>query len=52
LPPAALARLLATTAVVSSERLAAAALAAGFARIQIAASALSADLLGAALRAD
>ena len=51
LPPAALARLLAATAVVSSERLAAAARAAGFARIVPAASALSADLLDAAIRA-
>ena len=51
LPPAALARLLAATAVVSSERLATAARAAGFARIVTAASALSADLLGAAIRA-
>jgi uroporphyrinogen-III synthase len=50
LPPAALARLFAATAVVSSERLASAALAAGFARIELAASALSADLLGAATR--
>jgi uroporphyrinogen-III synthase len=42
---------LATTAVVSSERLASAARAAGFTRIALAASALSADLLGAAMRA-
>lgn len=52
LPPAALARLLAATAVVSSERLATAARSAGFAHIALAASALSADLLGAAMRAD
>jgi uroporphyrinogen-III synthase len=51
LPPAALTRLLAATAVVSSERLASAARAAGFNRIALAASALSADLLGAAMRA-
>jgi uroporphyrinogen-III synthase len=50
LPPAALARLFAATAVVSSERLASAARAAGFARIALAASALSADLLSAAMR--
>lgn len=48
LPPAALARLVAATAVVSSERLATAVRAAGFVRIVRAASALSADLLGAA----
>ena len=48
LPPAALVRLFAATAVVSSERLASAARAAGFARVALAASALSADLLGAA----
>jgi uroporphyrinogen-III synthase len=52
LPPTALARLFAATAIVSSERLASAARAAGFARIELAASALSADLLGAAIRAD
>ncbi len=51
LPPSALARWLAATAVVSSERLAAAARNAGFARIVPAASALSADLLDAVLRA-
>ena len=51
LPPPALARFLATTAVVSSERLAAAASAAGFARVSRAASALSADLLDAAAHA-
>lgn len=50
LPPQARARWLAATAVVSSERLAAAAHAAGFARIVLAASALSTDLLDAALR--
>jgi uroporphyrinogen-III synthase len=50
LPPAALARLLAATAIVSSDRLASAARAAGFAHIALAASALSADLLGAATR--
>ncbi|MEO8748753.1 MAG: uroporphyrinogen-III synthase, partial [Rhodanobacter sp.] len=48
LPEAALARWLATTAVVSSERLAAAARAAGFARVVCASSALSADLLAGA----
>jgi uroporphyrinogen-III synthase len=52
LPPAALDRLFAATAVVSSERLASAARVAGFARITLAASALSADLLGAAMRTD
>lgn len=52
LPPPAWARLCAATAVVSSERLAAAARAAGFTRIVPAASALSADLLAAAVRAD
>ena len=52
LPPAALARLFATTAVVSSERLASAARDAGFARIALATSALSADLLDAARRVD
>ncbi|GGY34652.1 hypothetical protein GCM10008098_29820 [Rhodanobacter panaciterrae] len=51
LPPPAWARLCAATAVVSSERLAAAARAAGFSRIVLAASALSADLLDAARRA-
>jgi uroporphyrinogen-III synthase len=50
LSPASLTRLLAATAVVSSERLAQAARAAGFARIELAASALSADLLAAATR--
>lgn len=50
LPPAALARLLAATAVVSSERLAAAASAAGFVRVVQAGSALSAELLDAAAR--
>lgn len=50
LPPPARARWLAATAVVSSERLAAAAHAAGFARVVRATSALSADLLQAALR--
>jgi uroporphyrinogen-III synthase len=52
LPPAALARLLAATAVVSSDRLASAARDAGFVRIALATSALSADLLDAAKRAD
>jgi uroporphyrinogen-III synthase len=52
LPPPAWARLCTATAVVSSERLAAAARAAGFSRIALAASALSADLLDAARRAD
>ena len=51
LPPPAWARLCAATAVVSSERLAAAARVAGFTRTTLAASALSADLLAAALRA-
>lgn len=51
LPPSAWVRLCAATAVVSSARLAAAACAAGFARIVPAASALSADLLDAAARA-
>ncbi len=51
LPPAAWTRLCAATAVVSSERLAAAARAAGFRRIAPAASALSADLLAAAMSA-
>lgn len=50
LPPAALARLTAATAVVSSERLAAAARAAGFRRITQARSALAEDLLAAAAR--
>ena len=49
LPPAALTRWLAATAVVSSERLAAAARTAGFTRVVQAASALSKDLLDAAL---
>jgi len=48
LPRIALDRWLATTAVASSERLAEAALAAGFARVVRAASALAADLLAAA----
>lgn len=51
LPPPAWARLCAATAVVSSERLDAAARAAGFTRTTLAASALSADLLDAAMRA-
>ncbi|MDQ6648419.1 MAG: uroporphyrinogen-III synthase [Pseudomonadota bacterium] len=51
-PPPAWARMTAATAVVSSERLAAAAREAGFQRIVRAASALSADLLQAALDAD
>ncbi len=50
--PAAWARMSASTAIVSSERLAVAALEAGFLRIVRAASALSADLLQAALDAD
>jgi uroporphyrinogen-III synthase len=50
LPAPALARLRAATAVVSSERLAAAAGEAGFARIIRATSALPADLLDAAMR--
>ncbi len=50
LPPAALTRWLAATAVVSSERLAAAARAAGFTRVVRAASALSKDLLDASLQ--
>jgi len=50
LPPAAWTRLCAATAVASSERLAAAARAAGFTRVRIAASALAADLLAAALQ--
>lgn len=52
LPGAAWARLCAATAVVSSERLADAARAAGFSHITRAASALAADLLVAAMRAD
>ena len=52
LPKPAWSRLCAATAVVSSERLAAAARAAGFTHIVQAASALSADLLGATVRAD
>lgn len=51
LPPAAWARLSAAVAVVSSERLATVARDSGFARIVLAASALSADLLDAARRA-
>ncbi|MDE2155126.1 MAG: uroporphyrinogen-III synthase [Xanthomonadaceae bacterium] len=47
LPPPALARLCAATAVVSSERLVVAAGKAGFCRIKLAASALPADLLAA-----
>ncbi|NII73548.1 uroporphyrinogen-III synthase [Dyella sp. SG562] len=50
LPPAAWSRLCAATAIASSERLAAAARAAGFARVRIAASAMAADLLAAAAR--
>lgn len=50
LPPPALARLRAATAVVSSERLATAARDAGFARIERAASAMAGDLLAAAAR--
>ncbi|MGH8157776.1 MAG: uroporphyrinogen-III synthase [Rhodanobacter sp.] len=50
LPPAAWARLCVTTAVVSSERLAAVARDSGFSRIVLATSALSTDLLGAAMR--
>lgn len=52
LSPSAWATLSAATAVVSSERLAAAASATGFGRILRAASALSADLLQAAISAD
>lgn len=52
LPPAAWTRLCAVTAVVSSERLAGAARVAGFGRIVTASSALSADLLAAALLTD
>lgn len=51
LPPSALGRLLAATAVVSSERLARAAREAGFRQVRQAPSALSADLLDAAMRA-
>ena len=50
LPPSAWARLCAATTVASSERLAAAARAAGFARVRIAASAMGADLLAEAAR--
>jgi uroporphyrinogen-III synthase len=50
LPPAAWARLCATTAVVSSERLAAVARDSGFSRIVLATSALPADLLDRAMR--
>ena len=50
LPPPAWTRLCAATAVASSERLAVAARAAGFRRTVLAASALSADLLDAAMR--
>lgn len=50
LPPSAWARLCAATAVASSERLATAARAAGFARVRIAASAMGADLLAEAAR--
>jgi len=49
LPAPALAHWLAATAVVSSERLAVVAREAGFARVHVAASALSADLLAGAL---
>lgn len=52
LPGAAWVRLCAATAVVSSERMADAARAAGFSRIVRAASALAADLLAVAMRAD
>ncbi len=48
LPPLALARLCAATAVVSSERLAVAARDAGFTRVELARSALADDLLAAA----
>jgi len=48
LPPPAWARLCAATAIASSERLAAAARAAGFVRVRIARSAMAADLLAAA----
>lgn len=50
LPPPALARFCAATAVVSSERLAEAARAAGFRRVLVAASALATDLLAAAAK--
>ncbi|MFC4763730.1 uroporphyrinogen-III synthase [Dyella koreensis] len=50
LPPEALATLCAATAVVSSERLADVARAAGFRRVLVAASALAADLLAAAAK--
>ncbi|MBT2116361.1 uroporphyrinogen-III synthase [Dyella sp. LX-66] len=50
LPPAVWSRLCTATAIASSERLAAAARAAGFARVRIAASAMAADLLAAAAR--
>jgi uroporphyrinogen-III synthase len=52
LPSPAWGRLCAATAVVSSERLAAAARHAGFSRITLASSALSADLLVTAMRED
>lgn len=52
LPPPAWDRLCAATVIVSSERLVAAAREAGFARVVLASSALSADLLTAALRRD
>ena len=52
LPSAAWARLSAATAVVSSERLATVACNTGFSHITLADSALSADLLAAAMRAD
>lgn len=51
LPAGAWARLCAATAVVSSERLATVACDSGFSRIVLATSALSADLLGAAMHA-
>ncbi len=51
LPPPALARLQAATVVVSSERLAAAARAAGFSRVALASSAMPAELLAAAMLA-
>lgn len=51
LPSSAWAHLLRATAVVSSERLAAATRAAGFVRVRVAASALAADLLAAAAAA-
>ncbi|MEO8778962.1 MAG: uroporphyrinogen-III synthase [Rhodanobacter sp.] len=50
LPPSALARLLATTAVVSSERMAGAVRDAGFSQVELAASAVSDDMLAAAAR--